>query len=172
MSTPTVAEALDGWRTAERRWNATHPDDPTFRAVSIDLISAWLDYQVATEGIEPGCVVLVADDEQRYVAVVGAIDSLLGYAPEDLIGRRVQEITAPALAESTPAEWQRFLADGRQEGGYRMLGWDGREIAVRFVAIAHHPIPGYHLSRIWPTESPPMGREPELQRAISELAHT
>lgn len=172
MHTPTVTQALDGWRVAERRWNATHPDDPTFRTASVGLISAWLDYQVAVECFDPGCVVLVADDEQRFVAVAGEIKSFLGYEPEDLLGRRIQELTAPALAGSAPAEWQRFLADGRQEGGYRMLDRGGREVAVRFVVTANHPIPGYHLSRIWPMATAPVDLEPALASTLLELAAT
>jgi PAS domain-containing protein len=172
MSTPTVSEALDAWRAAERHWSATHPDDPTFRSASTDLVSAWLDYQLATGAFDPNCAVLVADDEQRYVAVVGKIGPILGYAPADLIGRRVVEVTAPAIAASAPAQWQRFLADGRQEGGYRILDEDGREVAIRYVATANHPIPGYHLSRIWSMATAPTGVEPELASAVRELAPT
>ena len=172
MCPQTVAHALDGWRAAERRWVATHRDDPVFRTASIGLISAWLDYQVATGGFDPGCVVLVADDDQRYVAVVGDLRSLLGYEPEELLGRRVQELTAPALAGSTPSQWQRFVADGRQEGGYRMLDREGREVDIRFVATANHPIPEYHLSRIWPIKAAPTDLEPELASALTKFAPT
>jgi PAS domain S-box-containing protein len=153
MSTPTITEALDSWRAAERRRDATEPGDPTFRTASIDLISAWLDYQAATNGFQPGCFVVVADDEHRYVAVSGDVKAVLGYEPKDLIGRRAEEIAAPDLLGSTPTDWQRLVADGRQEGVYRVLGYDGREVAVRFTARADYPIQGYHLSRAWRMEA-------------------
>ncbi len=169
MTTPTITQALNSWRAAERRREATDPDDPMFRAASIELVSAWLDYQVAMEGFEPGSFVLVTDDEHRYVAVGGDVKAVLGYEPKDLVGRQIEEIAAPDLAPSTPTDWQRFIAEGRQEGTYRILRFDGREVSVRFKAQAHHPIRGYHVSRAWradaPVERDPMSAQAGLASA-------
>ena len=66
-----------------------------------------------------------------------------------MIGLRIADIAAPDLVAGTPAEWQRFLEAGRQEGTFRLRARDGRDVPMRFEARAHHPIPGYHLSRLW-----------------------
>jgi len=55
---------------------------------------------------------------------------------------------ATDLAADTPTAWQRFLTDGRQDGEYRLLARDGREVSMRFQARAHHPIAGFHSSRL------------------------
>jgi PAS domain S-box-containing protein len=149
---PTIHEALNAWRAAERRWEATHPDDPAYRQASIDVIAAWLAYHAPDEQSEPGSFVLVADDEQRYVAVSDGVKATLGYEPTQLIGRRIEDIASPDLAAGTPALWRQFLADGRQDGEFRLLAADGRQVALRFQARAHYPIAGYHRSTLWPVD--------------------
>ncbi len=84
--------------------------------------------------------VRATDDHQRYVAVSGGVHAALGYQPTELLGRRISDIAAPDLVEATPAHWSRFIADGRQDGEYRLLTRDGGEEALRFQARAHHPI--------------------------------
>jgi PAS domain S-box-containing protein len=148
LPTTSIPNALDTWRAAERRWETTAPTDPGYRAASIEVISAWLRYQELTDH-EAGSFVLVADDDHRYVAVGEGVTAALGYEPSDLLGRRVDDLAAPDLASSTPAAWQRFLSDGRQDGEYRLLARDGREVSLHFQARAHHPIPGFHTSRLW-----------------------
>lgn len=152
MLRTTIHEALNAWRAAERRWEATHRDDPEYRQASIDVIAAWLAYHAPSEQSEPGSFVLVADDEHRYVAVSDGVTAALGYVPADLLGMRIEDIAPPDLAASTHAQWQQFLADGRQDGEFRLLAADGREVTVRFQARAHYPIAGYHRSRLWTTK--------------------
>lgn len=152
MLRPTIHEALNAWRAAERRWEATHPDDPAYRKASIDVIAAWLAYHVPIEQSEPGSFVLVADDEHRYVAASDGVMAALGYTAADLMGRRIEDIAPADLAARTPEDWQRFLLEGRQDGEFRLLSADGRDVPVRFQARAHFPIPGYHLSRLWTLE--------------------
>jgi PAS domain S-box-containing protein len=148
LTTREVSEALDRWRAADRRWGATAPGDPAYRDAAADVIVAWLGYQEAADE-RPGSVVLIVDDELRYVAVSNGVRDALGYEPSELIGLRIADIASPDLVASTPAEWQRFLEEGRQEGTFRLRARDGRDVAMRFQARAHHPIPGYHVSRLW-----------------------
>lgn len=145
---PTIHEALNAWRAAERRWEATDPNDPAYRSASIAVIAAWLTYHAPTEVAEPGSFVLVADEEHRFVAVSDGVKAALGYEPTDLLGKRIEDIAPPDLAARTQAQWDRFLADGRQDGEYRLVASDGREVPLRFQARAHYPIAGYHLSRL------------------------
>lgn len=152
MSRPTIHEALDAWRAAERRWESMPYDDPAYRQASIDVIAAWLTYNAPNEEDEPGSFVLVADGEHRYVAVSDGVKATLGYEPAQLLGRRIDDIAAPDLVAGTDEQWQRFLADGRQDGEFRLLAADGREVALRFQARAHYPIAGYHRSKLWPVK--------------------
>lgn len=105
---------------------------------------------------------LVADDEGVYAAATRGVTRILGYEPAELIGRRIREVAAPDLRDLTPREWDAFLASGRQEGIYRLVAKDGSVVSLRFQARAHHPVPGYHVSRLWrddgeesPVEAPP-----------------
>lgn len=151
MATPSVIEALNTWREAERRWESTDPADADYRDSAIAVVSAWLRYQELA-GEELGSFVLVADDEHCYVAVSEGVESALGYRPIDLLGRRIEDVAAPDLVLGTPTAWQRFLADGRQDGQFRLVAADGREVTMTFQARAHHPIPGFHSSHLRPTE--------------------
>jgi PAS domain S-box-containing protein len=144
---PSLTEALDSWRAAERRWQATEPDDPASRPAAIDVIAAWLTYQTASEASDPGELMLVVDDQQCCVAVGGDVQAVLGYEPQDLIGRTIIDLIPADAAPGMSADWQRFLAGGFHEGESRLRRCDGREVNVRFQARADHPIPGYHLSR-------------------------
>jgi PAS domain-containing protein len=144
---PSITQALDSWRAAERRWLAIEPGDPDFRPAAIDVVSAWLTYQAATDEGDPGSFVWVVDDQQRYVAVGGDVKSVLGYEPEDLVGRRLDDLVPADMAPTTMDDWEHFLAEGYREGEYRLRGCDGREVTVNFRARADHPIPGYHSSR-------------------------
>ncbi len=152
VATASVIEALNAWREAERRWEPTDPAAADYRPNAIAVVSAWLRYQELV-GDEPGSIVLVTDDEHRYVAISDGVESALGYRPADLLGRRIEDIAAPDLVSGTPAAWQRFLSDGRQDGQFRLVASDGREVVMTFQARAHHPIPGFHSSRLRPSRS-------------------
>ena len=119
MITTTFSEALAAWRLAERRWEVARVDDPEFRALGIEVVSTWLRYHELMDR-EPGSFVLVADDDHAYVAVSDGVTAVLGYEPRDVIGRRIEDISPPDLAAGTPIAWGRFLADGRQDGRYRL----------------------------------------------------
>jgi PAS domain S-box-containing protein len=150
--TTTIHDALDAWRAAERRWESMPYDDPAYRQASIDVIAAWLSYNAAIEQAEPGSFFLVADGDHRYVAVSDGVKATLGYEPAELLGRRIEDFAPPDLAAGTADQWERFLADGRQDGEFRLIAADGREVALHFQALAHNPIAGYHRSRLWPVE--------------------
>ena len=151
MSAPGLQDALAAWRQAERRWESIDPDDPEYRAAALEVVSAWLSYHEASE-TERGTFVLIVDEEQRYVAVSRGVTDILGYTPEELVGRKIESVVAGGAGVDPAQDWQRFLIDGRQEGEYSMLDRDGREVRLRYQARAHHPIPGYHLSRLRPTD--------------------
>jgi PAS domain S-box-containing protein len=151
MSAPGLQDALATWRQAERRWESIDPGDPDYRPAALEVVSAWLSYHEASE-TERGTFVLIVDDEARYVGVSRGVTDILGYAPEELVGRKIESVVAAGVGVDPAQDWQRFLIDGRQEGEYSMLDRDGGEVRLRYQARAHHPIPGYHLSRLRPTD--------------------
>jgi PAS domain S-box-containing protein len=149
---PTIHEALEAWRAAERRWEATNPSGPGYREAAIAVIAAWLAYHTPAEESEGTSFVLITDEDQRYVAVSDGVRAILGYEPADLLGRRIEDIAPPDLAATTPDQWRQFVTDGRQDGQFRLISADGREVPLHFQARAHYPIARYHLSRLWPVE--------------------
>jgi PAS domain S-box-containing protein len=148
-----LPELLAAWRTAERRWERPGtPDD--VRAAALEVVAAWVAYQDAALAPAGGEFMLVADERGVLVAATSGIAPALGHEPSEVIGRTIVEIAAPELRDTTPGQWDRFLAEGRQDGRYRLRGSDGRLVWLRYQARAHHPVPGFHLSRLWPDDSP------------------
>ncbi|MBA2718339.1 MAG: hypothetical protein H0U52_03705 [Chloroflexi bacterium] len=147
----SITDLLGAWRAAERRWERPASDDDV-RAAALDVIRAWTAYQDAALGDGPSEFMLVADDAGVYVAATSGVDACLGYRPDTLIGMKISDLAAAELLESTPAKWAAFLAAGRQDGRFRLRGIDGRIVNLRYQARAHHPVPGYHLSRLWPEQ--------------------
>jgi PAS domain S-box-containing protein len=119
------------------------------RAAALDVVRAWADYQDAAQPAGSGEFTLVADDDGTYVGATRGVSRVLGYDPAELIGRRIQDVAAADLRELTAQDWSTFLAAGRQEGAYRLVAKDGTVVPLRFQARAHHPVPGFHSSRMW-----------------------
>lgn len=149
MATRDVPELLAAWRAAERRWERI-AEDQDVAATALEVVGAWLAYQEATLPTEHDEFLLVTDDDQRYVGATTGLTRVLGYAPGDIIGRRISDLAAPDLRPATPDLWAQFIADGRQEGEFTLCSAGGMPVALHFKARAHHPVPGYHVSRLWP----------------------
>lgn len=149
MTTRAVPDLLAAWRAAERRWERV-ADDHDVAASALEVVRTWLAYQEATLPTDYDEFLLVTDDDQRYVGATSGLTRVLGYAPEDILGRRIEDLVAPDIRPTTPYLWARFVADGRQEGEFTLCGADGTPVALNFQARAHHPVPGYHVSRLWP----------------------
>jgi len=149
MGSPSVPTLLAAWRAAERRWER-HGSANEIRAAALEVVAAWAAYQDAAVDPASREFMLAADDEGLYVAATGGVRHVLGYAPSELIGQRIADLAAPQLRETTPGQWSRFLADGRQDGTYELQAKDGRTVTLHYQARAHHPVPGFHVSRLWP----------------------
>lgn len=150
MTSRAVPELLAAWRAAERRWERI-ADDHDVAAAALEVVRTWLAYQEATLPTDYDEFLLVTDDDQRYVGATSGLTRVLGLAPEDILGRRIEDLAAPDLRPTTPDRWARFVADGRQEGEFTLCSADGVPVELSFQARAHHPVPGYHVSRLWPT---------------------
>jgi len=148
MPTESLAGLLAAWRDAERRWE--RPGTPEeVHSAALKVAQAYAGYQSALPP-ESGEFIMVAAGDQGYVAVTSGVTTALGYAPDELIGRRIEDLAAPELRDSTPARWDTFLADGRQDGRFRLRARDGTMVSLRYQARAHYPVAGLHLSRLWP----------------------
>ena len=148
MGTASISGLLEEWRAAERRWEQQGSAEEV-RLAAEAVVRAWVAYQDAAIPHDSGEFMLVADDDQSYIAATAGITKVLGYEPGDLIGLRVEDLAAPELRETTPTQWAQFMADGRQDGRFRIRAKDGRLVSLQYQARAHHPVPGFHMSRLW-----------------------
>ncbi len=153
MPTALIRDALNAWRSAERAWEGIQVGNAAYAEAALDVVRAWLAYQEVSGQPEPGAFLLVTDDDSRYVAVSGGVEATLGYEASELLGASIADISPADLAATGPAQFAQFIADGRQDGEYRLLDADGQAVRLGFQARAHHPIPGFHASRLWPVST-------------------
>jgi len=98
-----------------------------------------------------GYVVLVADENMRYLAVSDAACELLGYSREELL-----RLTVPDLVIETNASelYDEFIRDQGQAGTITLRCSDGRSLEARYDArqteVGGLP---YYVSVISPVES-------------------
>jgi PAS domain S-box-containing protein len=149
MAQPSVTVLLAAWRAAERNWDrlVSTSDAPM---AAREVVAAWKAYQDAAVAPNTTEFILVADNAGTYAAATRGVSNVLGYDPDELIGQRIEDLAAPELRSATPEQWTPFLADGLQDGTFRLRARDGRLVALRFRARAHHPVPGFHASQLWP----------------------
>jgi PAS domain-containing protein len=147
----SIPELLAVWRAAERRWERPAPAEEV-RAAALEVIAAWAAYQDAALPPDTSEFMLVADDVGTYVHATQGVTAVLGYDPVDLIGARVEDLAAIALQDTTPGRWADFLAEGRQDGRFQLRAKNDRLVSLHYQARAHHPVPGFHASRLWPDE--------------------
>jgi PAS domain-containing protein len=147
----SVPELLRAWREAERRWERAGSPEQV-RAAALHVVEAWANYQNASLPDDTDEFMLVADDNGTYIAATNGVRRLLGFEPGSLIGRGFADVTAAAILDQAPAQWERFLAEGRQEGTYLLRDAANGVVEVRYQARAHHPVPGFHVSRLWPSD--------------------
>jgi PAS domain S-box-containing protein len=139
---------LAEWRAAERRWERVAPAADV-QAAALDVVRSWVAYQDAALPPDSTEFMLVADEDRRYVGVTRAVMAVLGYEPSELIGKRIDDLAHPEQSAATSAEWQEFLAQGRLDGVFVLRARDGHAVACSYQARAHHPVPGFHMSRLW-----------------------
>ena len=133
--------------TAERNYVALTPTSEGYCAAGVAVVSAWMAYQkhIAPDSTE---VIFVTDNERRYVAVSSNVSDLLGYEPNHLLGRKVEDFAAPELAPVTAALWEGFLHAQREASIFSLVAMDGAVIDVAYEARADFPVPDFHVSRL------------------------
>lgn len=91
-------------------------------------------------------VLLLADDDRRYLFASPAAGRLLGRAPARLLGRRIEDLAAVDMRSAVEPMWQQFLRDGEQSGTFALARADGSSITVMYEAHANTPWRGVHAS--------------------------
>jgi PAS domain S-box-containing protein len=153
------AEQLLGtWRRAERQLGEAIAAGHDVRQATVEVVTAWLSYQTALSAA-PDELILVADDERELVAVSANAQPILGYAPDELRGRRVDDIVAETLAATVADRWAQFRASGREVDLIPLRAKDGTVVVFQYDARLDLPVPGYHVSRLKVAEGPRVERE-------------
>lgn len=88
---------------------------------------------------------LLADDDRHYVRVNQAACDLVGYAQDELLRLRIDDLSVPGMKDSMDDVWAAFLQQGGSIGVFPILRADGSEVLVEFNATANVQ-PGLHLS--------------------------
>ncbi|MFZ1994862.1 MAG: LuxR C-terminal-related transcriptional regulator [Solirubrobacteraceae bacterium] len=88
---------------------------------------------------------VIADDARRFVAVNPATCLLLRLPEEEVLRRRVDDLTSPEAQRQMDELWAAFLRDGTQRGTFELRMPDGPRLTVEYSATAHVE-PGRHLS--------------------------
>ncbi|MEO6207062.1 MAG: hypothetical protein ABIP77_03815, partial [Candidatus Limnocylindrales bacterium] len=87
------------------------------------------------------------------------VEATLGYTPQAMLGRRIEDFAAAPLVSTTADRWTTFAVEGRQDGSFDMVHANGSVVRLRYQARAHYPIANFHLSQLWP--------DPEGGRALA-----
>lgn len=92
-------------------------------------------------------LVLVADDQGRYVDVNDEAVRVLGFTREELLMLSVWDLTPLPQELDGLILWQAFINEGRQQGEYVLKTKDGALLQCRYDARANVQ-PGRHESRL------------------------
>ena len=141
---------LDRWREAERRWNSMGADAAGWNDAALDVVQAWLAYQVALGSVTGDDVLLVLDDGLRVVAASGMIEAVLGYRQPELMDHYLTDFVDSPAARVLGARWRRLRETGRQTWLQPVMASDGRNLCATFEVQADFPIAGFHLCRVGP----------------------
>jgi PAS domain-containing protein len=89
-------------------------------------------------------IILVVDDERRFVAVNDSAAGALGLPRRDIVGRRLEEFFSQARGETIAQAWDSFVLEGVQSGICELSG-PGRGRRFEYRALARFA-PGLHMS--------------------------
>ncbi|SMP50169.1 PAS domain S-box-containing protein [Desulfonatronum zhilinae] len=90
-------------------------------------------------------VILVADDQGRYLDANPSARALTGYDREELLTMCVGDLTPPELRAEWLDHWRTFLARGASRGVYELRRKDGGRVAIEYSAVPNY-LPGRHVS--------------------------
>jgi PAS domain S-box-containing protein len=88
-------------------------------------------------------LILVADDERKYVDVNQAAVKALGRPKEAIVGQSIDEFFSEADEQPIPDAWQKFIAAGDRYGTCKLRGTVGAIFVYRSRANVR---PGLHVA--------------------------
>jgi PAS domain S-box-containing protein len=92
-------------------------------------------------------IILVADDERRYVDLNQAAVDALGLPREAISGRPIDDFFVEAKNQPIPLAWQQFIAHAEQYGVYKLRN---REDVLFEYRAGANVVPGLHVSGLRP----------------------
>ena len=96
-----------------------------------------------------GSAMLLADDSRSIVDANDPACEMVGLERDQLIGKRIEDFSAPELREAAPQMFEAFLAAGSQAGPFALVRPDGTTVDCNYSASANIA-PGVHLSIMVP----------------------
>lgn len=82
-----------------------------------------------------GEYVVYVNEWRSYVAVSDGVCKLLGYTREQLLGKKIDDITPPEARSEVAREFHQYLHYSASIGEYILLAADGRRIPIRYKSI-------------------------------------
>ncbi len=79
-----------------------------------------------------GKYVVFVDGNRRYVDVTDGVCSLLGYSRAELLGKTIDEITAPEIRDTVSETFQQYVSAGGLSGKFLLLARDGRKVPIQY----------------------------------------
>jgi PAS domain S-box-containing protein len=83
--------------------------------------------------LEGDCVVFV-DQDRRYVEASVKACELIGYERTELIGKRIDDVSAPD-SDSVQRQFDQYVKDKEQEGVFVLKHKNGRTVPIRYLAL-------------------------------------
>lgn len=78
--------------------------------------------------------VAFVDQNRRYIDVTEKAAALIGYTPQELIGRRIEDVSVKDPRE-VREKFSKYLMDGEQQGIHLLRHKDGHPIPVRYRSL-------------------------------------
>jgi PAS domain S-box-containing protein len=106
-----------------------------------------------------GEYVVYVDEWRSYVAVSDGVCKLLGYTREQLLGKKIEDITPPEARSEVAREFHQYLHYSASVGEYILLAADGRRIPIRYKSIVFDDGcmgASWELCRAWKTTGKPI----------------
>jgi len=94
---------------------------------------------------------LLVDDSRVYLDANAPACEMLGMDREELIGMKIEDLSAPELRAAAPEMFESFLEIGSQAGPFTLVRKDGSTVSCCYSASANIA-PGVHLSILVPVE--------------------
>ena len=82
-----------------------------------------------------GTYVAFVSPDRHYVAVTDGVCRLLGYSREELLAKKIDDVTAPELQPCVPAAFEQYVQQGHMRGEYTLIAKDGRQVAILYEAL-------------------------------------